>query len=91
MPYTKITNENIGTIKQGDRIVHSNTDINKQLTDENSFSGEEFKVEKIQQGSIAEGIVLPGLIDQEYQVSNDTVEEKALSRKDLLDSWWIKE
>lgn len=91
MPYTKITNENIGTVKQGDRIVHSNTDINKQLTDENSFSGEEFKVEKIQQGSIAEGIVLPGLIDQEYQVSNDTVEEKALSRKDLLDSWWIKE
>lgn len=91
MPYTKITNENIGTVKQGDRIVHSNTDINKQLTDENSFSGEEFKVEKIQQGSIAEGIVLPVLIDQEYQVSNDTVEEKALSRKDLLDSWWIKE
>jgi len=91
MSFTKITNENIGTIKQGDRIVQSNADLNKQLTDENSFSGEVFSVEKIQQGSIADGIVLPGLIDQEYQVSNDTVEEKALNRKDLLDSWWIKE
>lgn len=92
MTYTKITNDNIGTIKQGDSIVRSDVDLNKEHFDESSLLSEVFKVEKIQQGSIADGVALPGLIDQEYQVSNnDGIEEKALSRKDLLDNWWIKE
>ncbi|MGN6438856.1 MAG: hypothetical protein ACTHMM_20090 [Agriterribacter sp.] len=92
MAYTKITNENIGTIKQGDSIVRSDVDLSKEYFDESSLLSEIFRVEKIQQGSIAEGVALPGLIDQEYQVSNnDGIEEKALSRKDLLDNWWIKE
>ncbi|MGN6495125.1 MAG: hypothetical protein ACTHLE_24270 [Agriterribacter sp.] len=92
MAYTKITNENIGTIKQGDSIVRSDVDLSKEHFDESSLLSEIFRVEKIQQGSIADGVALPGLIDQEYQVSNnDGIEEKALSRKDLLDNWWIKE